>query len=93
MPNLYRLRPNPRLRQDMRLVPARIKADLIAMVDDLVNDPYPLNAEELRDHLSGIYKIKVDGWRIFYTVNETDKTVFVIRIKRRTPDTYTSIFE
>ena len=93
MPSQYRLKPNPRLRQDIRVVPPRIKADLIAIVDDLVNDPHPSNAEELRDHLKGIYKITVDGWRIFYTVNEADKTVFVVRIKRRTPNTYTSLFE
>lgn len=93
MQNAYRLRPNPKLRSDLRLVPPRIKAEVIAIIEDLVYDPYPLNAEELRDHYRGIYKIKVDGWRIFYTVNETDKTVFVVRVKRRTPDTYTSLFE
>jgi mRNA-degrading endonuclease RelE of RelBE toxin-antitoxin system len=77
----------------MRLVPARIKHEVIAIIDDLVHDPYPPQAEELRDHYSGIYKIKVDGWRIFYRVYEIDKTVFLVSIKRRTPDTYTSLFE
>ncbi len=77
----------------MRLVPARIKSDLIAAIDDLAHDPYPPQAEELRDHYQGIYKIKIDGWCIFYRVNETDKTVFLVSIKRRTPDTYTSLFE
>ncbi|MEZ4860923.1 MAG: type II toxin-antitoxin system RelE/ParE family toxin [Caldilineaceae bacterium] len=93
MRNRYRLRPNPRLRADLRLVPSRIKADVIAVIEDLAYEPYPPNAEELRDHYRGIYKIKVDGWRIFYTVNEVDKTVFIVSIKRRTPDTYTSLFE
>jgi mRNA-degrading endonuclease RelE of RelBE toxin-antitoxin system len=93
MQNVYRLKPNPRLRADLRLVPPRIRADVIAIIDDLVYDPYPPTTEELRDHYQGIYKIKVDGWRIFYTVNESDKTIFIVRIKRRTPDTYNSLFE
>ena len=77
----------------MRLVPDRIKNDVIATIDDLIHDPYPPQAEELRDHYQGIYKIKINGWRVFYTVNETDKIVFLVSIKRRTPDTYTSLFE
>lgn len=77
----------------MRVVPERIKNDLIVAIDDLAGDPYPPQAEELRDHYRGVYKIKIDGWRIFYTVNETDKVVFLVSIKRRTPDTYTSLFE
>jgi mRNA-degrading endonuclease RelE of RelBE toxin-antitoxin system len=46
--------------------------------------------EELRDQYRGIWKIKIDGWRIFYRVNEVEKVVTVIAIKRR--NTYTSIF-
>ena len=93
MANQYRLKVSPRIRQDMRLVPSRIKADVIAIIDDLVYDPYPPQAEELRDHYRGIYKIKVDGWRIFYTVSDSDRTILLVSIKRRTPDTYTSLFE
>ncbi len=93
MASQYRLKINPRIRQDMRLVPARIKADVIAAIDDLINDPYPPQAEELRDHYRGIYKIKIDGWRIFYTVDEADKSIFLVNVQRRTLDTYTSLFE
>ena len=77
----------------MRLVPERIRQDVITAIDDLTDEPYPPQAEELRDHYRGIYKIKIDGWRIFYTVNENDKTILLVSVKRRTPDTYTSLFE
>jgi mRNA-degrading endonuclease RelE of RelBE toxin-antitoxin system len=49
-------------------------------------------AEELRYQYRGIWKIKIDGWRIFYRVDEVEKVVTVIAVKRRNPNTYTSIF-
>lgn len=68
-------------------------AAVVTAIDDLIYDPYPPQAEELCDHDRGIYKIKNDGWRIFYTVDEADKSIFLVSVKRRTPDTYTSLFE
>lgn len=88
----YLLRTSPRIRKDMRLVPARIRPQVNDTIDDLAHDPYPPNAEELRDHYQRVWKIKVDGWRIFYTVNEADRIVKIISVQRRTPNTYIRLY-
>ena len=63
-----------------------------AAINDLRNEPFPADAEELRDHFSTVWKIKIDGYRIFYRVKEEDQTVVVHNVKRRDRNTYTSVF-
>ncbi|MFN8490006.1 MAG: type II toxin-antitoxin system mRNA interferase toxin, RelE/StbE family [Caldilineaceae bacterium] len=84
----YLLKRHPRVKKQLRLVPERIAKDVAQTILDLAYDPYPPIADELRDQYKGTWKIKIDGWRIFYRVNEQDKVVTVISVKRRDKDTY-----
>lgn len=87
----YQLRRYRQVSTQIRQAPTRVRDDIKQIISDLANDPYPPTAEPLRDQYAGILKIPVDGWRIFYRVNEQDKVVTVIAVKRRTRDTYRSI--
>ncbi|MEZ4658974.1 MAG: type II toxin-antitoxin system RelE/ParE family toxin [Caldilineaceae bacterium] len=91
MDNVYRLKLLPPARQQLKFLPARVQNEVKGILHDLRYEPWPPTAEELRDHFQGIWKIKVDGYRIFYQVRGDQ--VIVINIKRRTPNTYISIFE
>lgn len=91
MHNVYRLKLLPLARQQLKELPARIQNEVKGILYDLHFEPYPPNAEELRDHFKGIWKIKVNGYRIFYQIR--DDQVVVINIKRRTPSTYSNIFD
>jgi mRNA-degrading endonuclease RelE of RelBE toxin-antitoxin system len=58
------------------------------MVSDLAPEPKPVAAKELRDR-PGYYRIRLDGWRIIYRVDEEGETVTVLRVRRKTgPETY-----
>lgn len=88
---MYKLRSYPGVKDQLRRlrqVNERLARVVEEIVADLKHDPYPPTAEELRDHYAGTWKIKVDGWRIFYDVNEQDRVVNIINIKRRDRDTY-----
>lgn len=89
---MYALKRLPRVRRQLRQVPDRIASEVQAIILALQDDPYPLNAEELRDQYQGIWKIKIDGWRIFYRVNEAELLVTVIAVKPRDRNTYISLF-
>lgn len=91
MHNVYRLSLLPPARQQLKHLPTRIQNEVKGILYELRDEPYPPNAEELRDHFKGIWKIKVNGYRIFYQVR--DDLIVGVNIKRRTPNTYTSIFE
>lgn len=84
----YTLKRHPNVKRQLRLVPDRIIKDVAQALLALIDDPYPPNAEELRDQYKGTWKIKIDGWRIFYRVHEQDRIVTVISVKRRDKDTY-----
>ena len=62
------------------------------MLADLPDAPYPTYAEQLRSPYEMIWKIRIDGWRVFYRVNEVDKVITVLAIKRRDRNTYTRLF-
>ncbi len=77
----YTLKRHPQAKKQLRLVPERIEKDVAQAILDLIDEPYPPNAEELRNQYTRTWKIKIDGWRIFYRVNEQDKIVVVISVK------------
>jgi len=88
---LYQLKQYPQVKRQLRQVPQRIQKDIAQVILELRFDAYAPTSEPLRDQYAHIYKIKIDGWRIFYDVDEQDKIVTIIAVKRRTPDTYRSM--
>jgi mRNA-degrading endonuclease RelE of RelBE toxin-antitoxin system len=58
---------------------------------DLEFDPYPDYAEPLLRELDGYYKIKLKGWRIIYSVDEADQTVFIRDVRPRNRNTYLNL--
>jgi mRNA-degrading endonuclease RelE of RelBE toxin-antitoxin system len=87
----YKVRLYPVAKQNLRQLRRdnpRIHREVESVLIDLAFDPYPPQAQELRDNYAGVWRIKIDGWRILYQVDEPDRTVAVINVKRRDRDTY-----
>jgi mRNA interferase RelE/StbE len=80
------------VQRQLRNLPGRIQQEATQLILALQDEPFPPISEELRDQYKGIYKIKVDGWRIFYRIDVHERTIDIINIKRRTPNTYISIY-
>ncbi len=88
----WRLRFYPGLRDVIhQCLPARIGLEALEVIKDLRVDPFPPYAEPLRRELAGWYKIKVDGWRIIYRVNQDDRVVFIRDVRRRDANTYLNL--
>ena len=88
----YRLDVKRRAQQQLRKLPTRVYDEVVQAILELEYDPHPFVADSLRDQYDDVYKIKVDGWRIFYTIDEDDRIVRVIFVKRRTRDTDNSLY-
>ncbi len=88
----YRLDVKRRAQRQLRKLPTRVYDEVVQAILELEYDPHPPVADSLRDQYDDVYKIKVDGWRIFYTIDEDDRIVRVINVKRRTRDTYNSLY-
>lgn len=52
----------------------------------LEDDPRPIGCRKLRG-LEG-WRIRVGNWRVIYTINDDEKLVTVVSIRRRREDTY-----
>jgi mRNA interferase RelE/StbE len=75
-------------RQDLRKMPARFRNRVRSMIEGLSGEPRPSRSKELRD-LSGIYRLRLDQWRIIYSIDDNNTLILIIRIKRKTgPETY-----
>lgn len=68
----------------------RKRAEIVEAILDLREDPMPPNSE-LQRELAGRFRLKIDGWRILYKVDKTDRVVTVLAIRPRNPSTYLNV--
>ena len=69
-------------------MPAVLRRETLQQVDLLLDDPYPPESGPLERELTGLYRLKIDGWRLIYEVDEEDWTVRIWAIRPRGPHTY-----
>ena len=55
-------------------------------ISALEETPRPPKVKKLAD--SGLWRLRVKKCRIIYAVNDTDKEIIVVRVARRSEDTY-----
>ena len=84
----YQVEYSKEARLDLRGMPARFRNRVRTLIDALSNNPRPTKSKELRD-LPGLYRLRLEQWRIIYSVDDAEAQVLIIRIKRKTgPETY-----
>lgn len=89
--SLYRLDITPRAKRQLKTVyPERTRRELLAAILDLREEPAPLQSE-LQRELAGRFRLKVDGWRILYKIEEADRVVTILAIRPRNPSTYLNV--
>ena len=86
---MYRLRYDTAVRQKIRDLPDRIRQEVSETLLDFQEDAHPFYAEPLFRELEGRFKIKVDGYRIIYIVQ--DNFVIILDIRRRNRNTYLNV--
>ncbi|RIK39170.1 MAG: type II toxin-antitoxin system mRNA interferase toxin, RelE/StbE family [Chloroflexi bacterium] len=62
----------------------RVKRALIALADD----PRPEEARALDGELAGYYRLRIDRYRMIYTIREEFVTVVIVRVIQRNNETY-----
>ncbi|MCB0071114.1 MAG: type II toxin-antitoxin system RelE/ParE family toxin [Caldilineaceae bacterium] len=79
----------PSARRVYRTLPARLRSEILDVLADLTLDPYL--GEPLQRELVGRYKIRVDGYRIIYKVDEDRNVILILAIKPRGRNTYINL--
>lgn len=89
--NLYRLDITPSAKRRLKTVyPERKRREILAAILDLCEDPTPPQSE-LQRELAGRFRLKVDGWRILYKIDQADRVVTILAIRPRNPSTYLNV--
>lgn len=87
----YRIEISPAARQEIRSLPAYVRAQALQLIDELVDDPRPTRSKELQGN-ENIYRIWLAGrWRIVYEVNDALFVVQIMRVRRKEDIDYQSL--
>ena len=55
-------------------------------ISALEHEPRPPRVRKLAD--SGLWRIRIGGYRVVYSINDKESLVIVVRVARRAEDTY-----
>ena len=60
-------------------------------IDTLAEDPRPHRCVKVRGAPEGTFRIRVGDYRVIYVVSHSERIVLVVRIARRSEDTYKNL--
>jgi mRNA-degrading endonuclease RelE of RelBE toxin-antitoxin system len=87
----YRIEISPAARQEMRRMPAHVRAQAVQLIDELGRNPRPRRAKELRAR-ENIFRIWLAGrWRIVYAVDEELSLVLILRVRLKEEIDYPTV--
>ena len=69
----------------------RIRKEVAEILLDLRDNPYPTDSLAMERQYQGFYRIRVDGYRIVYKVDDETKEVWIWKIAPRDADMYTTL--
>jgi mRNA interferase RelE/StbE len=84
----YRLRIPKGVQREIERLPGHIRPRIRQVIAGLTVDPRPANASELQAELAGLWRIKLEDYRIIYSIDDDVIVVEVVRVARRTQKTY-----
>jgi len=87
----YRLRIPKSVQAEIGRLPGNVRQRVKRAIAGLAFEPRPQNATELEDELAGFWRLKLDDYRIIYTIADDLIVIEIIRVGKRTPKTYVGL--
>jgi mRNA interferase RelE/StbE len=85
----------PRAWREMKDLPGNMRQRVKRAVDALADDPRPTRSQSL--DIAGfereLRRIRLDRWRVVYTITDTDRAVDVLAVRKRPPYDYGDLGE
>ena len=85
----------PRAWQEIKNLPGHMRQRVKRAVDGLADNPQPPRSRRLKTErvTPGLYRLRLDRWRIVYSITEEDKIVDVLAVRKRPPYDYGDLEE
>lgn len=89
----YRVFVRPRAWKESKALPGNIRQRVRRAFDELEDEPRPAKTKALETSRTTleVRRLRLDDWRIIYTVNEELRQVQVLTIRRRPPYDYSDL--
>lgn len=84
----YRLKISRSVQIEIAQLPGNVRQRVRRTIASLAFEPRPAGARELEDELAGLWRIRLDRYRIIYSIDDDVIVVEIIRVAKRTPRTY-----
>lgn len=85
---MFRLIIADQARRQLKAVPSLyLRGQILDEIEALRDDPYPVGSE-LEDELVHRRRLKLNGWRVIYKVDEHDRLITILAIRKRNRHTY-----
>ncbi len=80
----------PEAFKQMRQLPGNVRQRVRHAIDELTSEPRPAHSKQLDapGFSSELRRLRLDKWRIVYAVEEADRIVDVIAVRKRPPYDY-----
>lgn len=85
---LYQLRFTKEAQQQLARLPGNMRQRVRRLVATLTYNPRPPKAKRMEEDLADYHRIRLENYRIIYTIDDDIVLVEVIRIMKRSPKTY-----
>jgi mRNA interferase RelE/StbE len=84
--------------QAIKKLPGHVRHRIKRAIDDLADNPRPPASKQLE--IGGaneldveVWRVRIDNWRIVYSVSESEKSVDVVAVRKRPPYDYGDLTE
>jgi mRNA interferase RelE/StbE len=86
----YKVHVTPTALAEVRALPGHMRQRVRRAIDSLAEDARPADSKQLEwlDWRDGLWRVRLDRWRILYLVDDTDRLIDVIAVRRRPPYDY-----
>lgn len=85
---MYRLIYSPKAEKSLKKIPQNYQRIILKKTPVLKENPKPRGFDKIAAKSPPLYRIRIGNYRVFYFIDEEDKTVIIVDIVRRTSQTY-----
>lgn len=86
----YRVFITPEALNEIKNLPGNMRHRIKRAVDSLSENPFPPGSKQLEwnEREFQLCRLRIEKWRVIYLVNESEKTVDVLGVRKRPPYDY-----
>ncbi|GAB4497783.1 MAG: hypothetical protein OHK0052_09990 [Anaerolineales bacterium] len=86
----YKIYITPQAFQEMKNLPGKIRQRVRNTIDALANETQPARSKQLNLSIESyvVFRVRIDNWRIVYSVDFENKTIDILTVRKRPPYDY-----